>query len=145
GRWSNTQENGVALEALVDYYKKAEAEPPDFRAVVALGRDTLATHEFHGRTTTAQVVDVPMKALAGKGAPGKRLDLSLRREGTAGTLFYTARLKYAADALGAEELHQGFRVERAYAPATATGATAGEALTSFKAGDLIRVTLTLRL
>ena len=37
GRWSNTQENGVALEALVDYYKKAEADAPDFRAVVALG------------------------------------------------------------------------------------------------------------
>jgi len=146
GRWSNTQENGVALEALVDYYKKAEAEPPDFRAVVALGRDTLATHEFHGRTTTAQVLDVPMKTLAGKGAPGSRLDLSLRREGTAGTLFYTARLKYAADALVQDGLDQGFRIERAYGAATATGEAAGSAaLTSFKAGDLIRVTLTLRL
>src|SRR6185295_12781991 len=34
GRWGNTQENGVALEALVDYYKKKEAEVPDFTAVV---------------------------------------------------------------------------------------------------------------
>jgi uncharacterized protein YfaS (alpha-2-macroglobulin family) len=145
GRWSNTQENGVALEALVDYYKRAEAEPPDFRAVVGLGRDTLARHEFHGRTTTAQAVDLPMRTLAAKGSPGERLDLSLRREGTAGTLFYTARLKYAVDALRPDGLDQGFRIERAYAPATAAGAEAGEPLTSFKAGDLIRVTLTLRL
>jgi len=43
-------------------------------------------------------------------------------------------------------LDQGFRIERTYGPATATGEAAGdEALTSFKAGDLIRVTLTLRL
>src|SRR5207237_1692212 len=27
GRWGNTQENALALEALVDYYKRAEAEP----------------------------------------------------------------------------------------------------------------------
>jgi alpha-2-macroglobulin len=149
GRWSNTQENGVALEALVDYYKRAEAEVPDFRAVVGLGRETLATPQFHGRTTTAQAVDVPMKTLAGKGAAGQRLDLSLRRDGTAGTLFYSARLKYAVDVPVQDGLDQGFRIERAYAPATATGeaaaASAGPLPPSFKAGDLIRVTLTLRL
>jgi uncharacterized protein YfaS (alpha-2-macroglobulin family) len=145
GRWSNTQENGVALEALVDYYKKAEAEPPDFRAVVGLGRDTVATQEFRGRTTTAQAVDVPMKSLLGKGGPGQRLDLSLRRDGAAGTLFYTARLKYAVDVPVQDGLDQGFRIERTYAPASATGAEAGAPITSFKAGDLVRVTLTLRL
>jgi hypothetical protein len=149
GRWSNTQENGVALEALVDYYKRAEAEVPDFRAVVGLGRETLATPQFLGRTTTAQAVDVPMKTLAGKGAAGQRLDLSLRRDGTAGTLFYTARLKYAVDVPVQDGLDQGFRIERAYAPATAMGeaaaASAGPLPTSFKAGDLIRVTLTLGL
>jgi hypothetical protein len=62
---------------------------------VSLGRGTLATHEFHGRTTTAQARDVPMRTLAGKGAPGTALDLSLASRRAAGTLFYTARLKYA--------------------------------------------------
>jgi hypothetical protein len=147
GRWGNTQENGVALEALVDYYKKAEAEVPDFRAVVSLGRDTLLAAEFRGRSTVAPSADVPMKTLVGKGGPGRRLDLSFRRDGTAGTLFYTARLKYAVDALSQDALDQGFRIDRTYAPATATGEpAAAEALeTSFKAGDLVRVTLTLRL
>jgi uncharacterized protein YfaS (alpha-2-macroglobulin family) len=148
GRWSNTQENGVALEALVDYYKKAEADVPDFRAAVSLGRDTLLAGEFHGRSTTAQSKDVPMAALASKGTPGQPLALSLRREGPAGTLFYTARLKYAVNAMVQEGMDQGFRIERAYGAANAAGeASAPDAPppTSFKAGDLVRVTLTLRL
>jgi uncharacterized protein YfaS (alpha-2-macroglobulin family) len=149
GRWANTQENGVALEALVDYYKKAEADVPDFRAVVTLGRETLMSAEMRGRSATAQSKDVPMAALAPKGGAPQRLDLSLRREGTAGTLFYTARLKYAVDALLPDGLDQGFRLERSYAPAGAAGEGAGPVptgpMTSFQAGDLVRVTLTLRL
>ncbi|PYQ54440.1 MAG: hypothetical protein DMF78_05910, partial [Acidobacteria bacterium] len=74
GRWGNTQENGVAMEALVDYYQGAEAEVPDFRAVVALDHKTLGALEFHGRSTVAQAVDVPMPELAGKGTAGERLD-----------------------------------------------------------------------
>ncbi len=141
GRWGNTQENGTAMEALVDYYKKYEAEPPDFRAVVTLGTETLATPEFHGRSTVAQATDMPMRDLAGKGAPGTRLDLAFRKEG-AGNLFYVARLKYAVDALQQEGMDQGFRIERAYAPHEPDGAAA---LTTFKAGDLVSVTLTVHL
>jgi hypothetical protein len=148
GRWGNTQENGVALEALVDYYKKSEAEAPDFRGVVSLGGETLARPEFHGRSALAQATDMPMKQLAGKGTAGRRLELGFRREGT-GTLFYTARLKYAVDALVQEGLDQGIRIGRRYEPATTTGeAVPGSEASpppSFKAGDLVRVTLTLRL
>ena len=32
GRWGNTQENALAMEALVDYYRKYEGEVPDFAA-----------------------------------------------------------------------------------------------------------------
>ena len=31
GRWGNTQENAMALESLVAYYKKFEAETPNIR------------------------------------------------------------------------------------------------------------------
>ncbi|HEV7501707.1 MAG TPA: hypothetical protein VGQ33_16945, partial [Vicinamibacteria bacterium] len=124
---------------LVDYYRKAEPEVPEFRAVVGLGRETVATQEFHGRSAVAQSTDLPMKTVLAKGAAGERLDLSFHREGT-GTLFYTARLKYAVDGLALPAVDQGFRIERSYATGT------GEApATSFKAGDLVRVTLTLRL
>jgi len=110
------------------------ADPP-----LQLGHDTIATPEFHGRSAQAQTTDLPLKTVLGKGAAGEKLDLSFRREGT-GTLFYTARLKYAVDAEGLAPLDQGFRVERSYA--TAAGDSPG---TTFKAGDLVRVTLTLNL
>ena len=41
GRWGNTQENALALEALVAYYRRFEATVPDFSAVVSLGEQPL--------------------------------------------------------------------------------------------------------
>jgi uncharacterized protein YfaS (alpha-2-macroglobulin family) len=116
GRWRNTQENALALEALVAYYKKYEATAPDF-------------------TATA-----PMSGLAG--AAGGQQPLTFSKTGD-GTLFYTARLRYAVDALVQEGLDQGIRITRSYAPYVEDGTR--PAATAFKAGDLVRVTLTLDL
>ena len=142
GRWGNTQENGVALEALVDYYKKYEAEVPDFTAAVKLGARELAADAFAGRSSEARAHDLPMKELLARGTPGERLDLSFERRGT-GTLHYVARLKYAVDAPSLAGTDKGFLVARRYAPAK--GEETASSATSFKAGDLVRVTLTLRL
>jgi uncharacterized protein YfaS (alpha-2-macroglobulin family) len=68
--------------------------------------------------------------------------LTFTREG-AGTLFYTARLRYAADALFQQGLDSGFKIERSYAPYVEQGSK--PAATTFKAGDLVRVTLTFAL
>ena len=54
GRWGNTQENALAMEALVAYYRKYESAPPDFRAVVKLGTEDLAREEFKGRSTDVE-------------------------------------------------------------------------------------------
>jgi uncharacterized protein YfaS (alpha-2-macroglobulin family) len=141
GRWDDTQENAVALAALVDYLRKFEAEPPDFRAVVGLGRRTLSTHDFRGRSAEAQVKELPMAEVAD--AAGGSMDLTFRKEG-AGTLHYMARLRYAPSALVLGGVDQGIAVRREYRRASASGAEApGAALTAFKAGDLVRVTLTL--
>lgn len=139
GRWGNTQENATAMEALVDYYKKYEAEVPDFRGVVALGPETLATPEFRERSTKAEVADLPMRRLVEKAKPGERLDLTFKKDGT-GTMFYVAQLKYAVDAILQDGMDQGFRVERQYA-----AEAGGPPATTFKAGDLVKVSLTLRL
>ncbi len=58
GRWGNTQENALAMEALVAYYRKYESAPPDFRAVVKLGTEDLAREEFKGRTTTSKTKEL---------------------------------------------------------------------------------------
>ncbi|RPH58272.1 MAG: hypothetical protein EHM89_12650, partial [Acidobacteria bacterium] len=143
GRWGNTQENAWAMEALVAYYKKYESDIPDFTAVVKLANDELARGTFKGRTTDATVRELPMTDLSGKLSPGSTRDLSFSREGT-GTLFYTARLRYAADQVYQRGFDSGFRIERRYAPATDSGIEAASSLT-YKAGDLVRVTLTFDL
>jgi uncharacterized protein YfaS (alpha-2-macroglobulin family) len=142
GRWGNTQENAHAMEALVAYYRRYEAEVPDFRAVVKLGEQELATEQFKGRSTESVSKDVPMPQVLAAGAAGASRPLTFTREGT-GTLFYTARLRYAADALFQQGLNSGFDIVRSYAPFVENGSK--PASTTFKAGDLVRVTLTFRL
>jgi alpha-2-macroglobulin len=142
GRWGNTQENAYAMEALVNYYRKFEPAAPDFRAIARLGEQELSREEFRGRTTEAQVTEVPMARLAASGPAGTKRPLTFTKEGT-GTLFYSARLRYAVDQLFQDGLDSGFRVERRYEPFVETGAR--PAATTYDAGDLVRVTLTFRL
>jgi len=144
GRWGNTQENAWALEGLVEYYKKYESEIPDFTAVVALGSDELAKQTFTGRSAAARTREVAMPALLAKAAPGTSRDLSFSKQGT-GKLFYTTRLRYAADDSYQDGLDSGFAIGRSYAAVTEEGAAAKAAGTSFKAGDLVRVTLSFDL
>ena len=145
GRWGNTQENALAMEALVTYYRTQEAEVPDFTGGVALGTQPLMKEAFKGRSATAKTKDVPMPSLLASGAAGTTHDLTISKTGT-GRLFYTARLRYAVDAPRQEGLDSGFAVSRTYAPteAGAKGAT-GPPATSYTAGDLIRVTLSFDL
>jgi uncharacterized protein YfaS (alpha-2-macroglobulin family) len=142
GRWGNTQENALAMEALVAYYRKYESAPPDFRAVVKLGTEDFAREEFKGRTTTSRTKELPMAKVLAQGPAGTARPLTFTREGT-GTLFYTARLRYVSDELFLDGLDNGIRIARSYAPYVETGTR--PAATTFKAGDLVRVTLSFDL
>jgi len=142
GRWGNTQENALAMKALVAYYRKYEPAPPDFRAVVKLGTEDLAREEFKGRTTTARTRDIPMTKVLAQGPAGTNRALTFTREGT-GTLYYATRLRYAADELFHDGLDSGIQISRSYAPYVEDGTK--PAATAYKAGDLIRVTLSFNL
>jgi alpha-2-macroglobulin len=142
GRWGNTQENAHALAALVSYYRKYESEPPAFEAVVRLGTEELARERFERRSSEAVSTNLSMAEVLAKGAAGSEQPLTFAREGT-GTLFYTARLRYAVDRLYQEGLDSGLAIQRTYAPFVENG-TKPDA-TSYKAGDLVRVTLTFDL
>jgi uncharacterized protein YfaS (alpha-2-macroglobulin family) len=142
GRWGNTQENAIAMESLVAYYRRFESATPNFTALVTLGDAPVAAAEFQGRSTTSKGSDVPMAKLLASGPPGSEQPLTFTRSGT-GTLFYSARLRYAVDRLFQQGLDQGIRVDRAYAPYVESGTR--PPATSYKAGDLVRVTLTLQL
>jgi uncharacterized protein YfaS (alpha-2-macroglobulin family) len=138
GRWGNTQENALAMKALIDYYKKYESVTPDFTATVALGAKELIRETFKGRTTTSVVKEVPMAQLPQIASSA----IAVHREG-AGTAFYNARLTYAPDAAVLTSRDNGFRVQRHYA-VVRDGRDAGPS-ESFTAGDLIRVTLSFDL
>jgi hypothetical protein len=140
GRWGNTQENAWAMAALVDYYRKHEAEVPAFTGTAALAGQALMKEAFQGRTTDARAKDVPMAELSARVAPGQPAELRFEREG-AGTLHYTARLRYVRDDPALAPLDQGMRITRRYALADLEGV----AVTSAAAGALVKVTLELEL
>ena len=142
GRWGNTQENAYAMESLVSYYRKYEATVPNFRATVKLGAKELVRDEFRGRTSEANTTRVPMTQVLASGKAGATTPLTFTRDG-AGTLFYAARLRYAADTLFPQGLDSGFNLERRYTPFVDLGTA--PAVTTYAAGDLVRVTLTFRL
>jgi uncharacterized protein YfaS (alpha-2-macroglobulin family) len=142
GRWGNTQENAHAMESLVAYYRRYEATVPDFTGVALLGERVIAREPFKGRTTQAASRDLPMTEILAAGPAGSTHPLTITRDGL-GTLFYTARMRYASDELFSQGLDNGIRIERSFAPYVENGTR--PAATSYKAGDLIRVTLTLRL
>jgi uncharacterized protein YfaS (alpha-2-macroglobulin family) len=135
GRWDDTQENAWALESLVDFYRKYEAETPDFLATLNLGNETLARQEFRGRSTEAKSQQWSMADLLKRGVA--TAPLTFTREGT-GTLYYMLRLRYAANVTHHERLDRGFHLERSYAVGGSPESK------SFNAGDLITVTLRIR-
>jgi uncharacterized protein YfaS (alpha-2-macroglobulin family) len=126
------------MDALVEYYRRYEAEVPDFTGVVTFGTEQLAKESFRGRTTDSRVSEVPMSQLLTKGTAGQQIPLVFDRQGT-GTLFYMTRLRYAVEASKVPALDQGFRISRQY---KVQGS--GEGVTTFAAGSLIEVTLTIR-
>ncbi|HXG55448.1 MAG TPA: MG2 domain-containing protein [Vicinamibacterales bacterium] len=142
GRWGNTQENAHAMQALVNYYRKYEPDVPSFRAIAALGAQELAREEFKGRSSESVTKEVPMAQLLAGTPAGTSRPLSFTREGT-GTLFYSTRLRYVTDTFPLPALEAGFRVERRYEPFVENGSK--PAALAYKAGDLVRVTLTFRL
>jgi alpha-2-macroglobulin len=141
-RRGNTQENAHAMEALVAYYRRYESVVPDFSAVVTLGDEPLARERFAGRSTQSVSTELPMSRILSSAAPGATRPLAFTRDGS-GTLFYTTRLRYASDELYQDGLDAGVRIAREYAPYAEDGPR--PASTTFQAGDLVRVTLTLDL
>src|SRR5262245_16629923 len=80
-----------------------------------------------------------MPELAKRAPVGEKVELTFARQGT-GTLHYAARLTYASAEPVKDAMDVGFGVERTY-----TSMQGGAPLTSFKAGDLVKVTLRLTL
>jgi uncharacterized protein YfaS (alpha-2-macroglobulin family) len=139
GRWNNTHENALALSGLVTYYKKYEATAPNFTATASLGARVIGTTSFKGRSTTSKTFSLALRDVAAAAATASATELTLTAAGT-GTLFYTTRLQYAPNAAAAAA-DRGISVQRRFETYVENGA--GTPATSFNAGDLARVVLTV--
>jgi uncharacterized protein YfaS (alpha-2-macroglobulin family) len=107
---------------------------PDFTGIVTLGTEQIAKEVFKGRTTDARAFDFNTTKLT----PNTQTPVVFSREGT-GTLFYMLRFRYGLFPTDLKPLDSGFKVERSYALQLGDKSS-----TTFKAGDLIKVTLKLR-
>ena len=139
GRWDTTHENAMALEALVAYYRAFESEVPRMTTTVSVGSTIAGSAAFNGRSTTAQRVEMSMPALVKALTSPAPSRLSISRKGT-GRVYYTARVRSAVPE-PPEAADRGFRVDRRYEPYVKDGTA--PATTSFSAGDLVRVTVTV--
>ena len=141
GRWGTTQENAVALDALVTYYRAYETEEPQMKATVTLAGRQIGSAGFAGRSTTAQQFRVAMPDLVRDVASAATRELVVARNGT-GRLYYTTRLQYLAPE-SPDPVVRGIRLERRYERYTGEGQ--GPAGTGFALGDLVRVVVTVTL
>jgi uncharacterized protein YfaS (alpha-2-macroglobulin family) len=139
GRWQNTQDNARALEGLIAYYKAFETAEPNFTAMATLGARTVGTGTFTAHSTTSQTFSLTMRDVIAATTAATPTDLVIAATGT-GTAFYTARLQYAPGLTTTADDH-GITVERRFETFVENGD--GAAATTFSAGDLVRVTLTV--
>jgi hypothetical protein len=107
GRWSSTQENAFVLLALDEYFRKFEKATPNFVSKIWLGNSYAGEQKFVGRSTSTNLINVPMSYLQGQ------QNLILDKQG-AGRLYYRIGLKYAPKNLNLAAANYGFEVSRQY-------------------------------
>ncbi|MEW6200805.1 MAG: MG2 domain-containing protein, partial [bacterium] len=133
GRWENTHAASFALMSLSKYYKRFEAEPPNFKADVKLGKRSFLKSKFKGTTTRIEKKEVPMSEVLKTGDTF----LSLSKSGK-GMLFYSVLMSYLPLKRDVQPLDEGFVVITDYY-------RFGEQkkLEAFKAGDAVKVRITV--
>lgn len=133
GHWNNTQDNAIASLALLTYFEQFEAEEPNMTARLFLG-DTLRFEQpFVGRSQSVITHRVLMPDLQAADSQNVVFD----RTGT-GRLYYTMRLTYAPSDRVLPAREEGFTILRTY-----ESLETGQEVTSFKAGDVIKVRLVI--
>ncbi|MFN3638513.1 MAG: Ig-like domain-containing protein [Chloroherpetonaceae bacterium] len=130
GRWSNTQENIFALEALNLYFKKYESQEPNFSAKIMLASQPLLVQSFKGRTLDVKVQETGLE----KFAKGENLALNIEKSGT-GKLYYGIRLAYFPT-YALEPRDNGIALSKKIEPLSGTSKDG-----SVKAGEIVKITL----
>jgi uncharacterized protein YfaS (alpha-2-macroglobulin family) len=139
GRWRTTHENAMALEALAAYYRAFENDTPQMTSTVRLGPAAIGSAAFTGRSTISQQIQLSMPELLKHVTSAASPSLSISKEGT-GRLYYTARMQTFAPE-PPQAVDRGFQVARRFERYVTEGAA--PSTTTFNAGDLVRVTVSV--
>lgn len=110
GRWSSTQENAFVLLALDKYFQTYEKATPNFVSKIWLGNAYAGEQKFVGRTTSSNLINIPMNYLQSTNATQ---NLIMDKQGM-GRLYYRIGLKYAPKNLNLPAADYGFAVTRTY-------------------------------
>ena len=142
GIWSGTQENVWVLAGLVAYRETFEAGAgADVTVSATLASTELVRSTLNPRQPTAST-RLAMTALGAIVTPGASGRLAIRSASQA-PVFYATRLGVRRPARDAAPLEHGIVLRRQYVPVVR--GVDGAATTTFRAGDLVRVVLTVRL
>ena len=130
------------MSALVTYYRAAEADVPDLSATVLLGTVTADLSKWKGRSLDVRSTNQSMANLRSALVPGRSTPLTISTTGK-GTLFYSARLRYAPELRTLGPLDVGFTVERTYLVKRKNkqGVETWQKVTDVRPGDLVQVRL----
>jgi uncharacterized protein YfaS (alpha-2-macroglobulin family) len=135
GDWGSTQDNALAMLALVEYrtlVEGANTEAFDARVLLQGTREPLMSHAFAAGTLEIAESTVPLPASV---APGKAAKLKIERQGGGrrGGLFYGAALHWEEGALDRAADEGGYTLLRKVERVSGGGAPG--------LGDLVAVTL----
>ncbi len=142
GIWGGTQENIWVLTGLAAYRQAFEIRgDAEMTASATLAAIELVKSTLNSRQPTAST-RLTMPALAAIVAPGGSGRLAIRSTGRA-PMFYATRLDVRRPARDAAPLEHGIVLRRQYLPVVR--GVDGAPATTFRAGALVRVVLTVRL
>ncbi len=111
GRWSSTQENLVALQAIRRYFDAFEKVTPNYTGKLWFGAIAYAEQPFvgRGRSNARGLASLDWNALR----PGSSHDVALAKSG-AGRMYYRVGITYAPRDTNLAPLDAGFIVRRSY-------------------------------
>jgi len=111
GAWGNTLANAAVIRAYNAYYKKYEAQEPDFKATLSQKDKIIFEKSFKGRKEVSSSFESSFKDFF---ANGKDVLLGIGKEGT-GRLYYSLGLAYYPQKVDTP-VAAGFKVEKEIKP-----------------------------
>jgi uncharacterized protein YfaS (alpha-2-macroglobulin family) len=134
--WENTQENMFCMNALIDYSRGYESEPPDMTLRVLFDVAEMGRAEFTDLRDDPVMFQKPI----GADDPGRAATLKLERAGQ-GRLYYSARLSYAPQTLRTDPVNAGIEIHREYSREHKGKWEILKSPMQLQRGDLVRVDL----